>query len=186
VYDAVVRKLRDESAFVKGWALKLIQEKKCRDAAGQVRALLKDAEPEVRYDALHALAVIEGPSALDTLSKVLREDQSPIVREGAVRCCTVIEPPTARTAEILIAGLEDKDQKVREVAAKLLRKGFGRDPSGAVGKGQVPDIRFDPAAEPLEREKAVQQWRSWYEANKTNLSWNEERRRFEVAGHMGR
>jgi HEAT repeat protein len=181
VRDAAMRKLRDESAFVKGWALKLIQEKKWRAAAGQVSALLKDAEPGVRYDALHALAVIEGPGALDTLSKVLRDDESPIVREGAVRCCTVIEPPTARTAEILIAGLEDKDQTVREAAVKLLRKGFGQEPGEPAGKGRAPDIRFEPAAEAIERDKAVKQWRSWYEANKNSLHWNEEKRRFDMA-----
>ncbi len=168
VREAVVEKLRDTNRFVKGWAMKLLQAKKYRQAAGEVRALMEDATPEVRYDALHTLAVLEGRDALATMKKVLREDESALVRECAVRCCTVIEPPTPRTADVLISALRDADEEVRKAAVKLLRKGFAQY------------FGFDPGAEPLQREKAVREWRDWYEANGARLRWNEPSRRFEA------
>jgi hypothetical protein len=169
VREAVLKKLQDPDPFVKGWAMKLIQAQHDRRAVEPVRALLKEQTPEVRYDALHTLSVLEGPDVLDTLTKILREDESAIVREGALRCCTVVSPPTPRTAEVLIAGLRDKDATVRKAAIGLLRKGFGQG------------FAFDPSGEPLDREKGARQWQDWYDANKARLGWNEERRRFDVA-----
>ena len=169
VREKVLAKLRDEDAFVRGWALRLVQARNCREAVPSVRSLLRDKEPSVRYDALHTLAVMEGADALETLKKALQEDESPLVRECAVRCCTVLEPPTHRTAEVLISALRDKDESVRAVAAQLLRKGLGQD------------IAFDARADGAEREKAVRQWEAWYEAHKGELVWNEDKRRFEVS-----
>lgn len=168
VREAVVAVLRDDSPFVKGWALKLIQAKKHTHAADEVRALLEETVPEVRYDALHTLAVLEGAGALEEMKKVVREDRSALVRECAVRCCTVVEPPSVETGRLLISALRDKDEGVRTVAVELLRKGFGQY------------FGFDPAAEPLEREKAVREWQNWYEANEAKLRWHEKSHRFEV------
>ncbi len=169
VREPVLKRLDDASPFVRGWVLKLIQFKKDKEAAEKVRALLKSAEPEVRYDALHTLAVLQGPDALDTLRQALREDESELVRECAIRCTTVIEPQTARVAEVLLIGLRDKDEAVREVAARLLRKGFGQS------------FAFDASAEPPIREEGARAWQEWYEANKEKLRWNAENRRFEVS-----
>jgi len=164
----VLDRLHDDSPSVRGWVLKLILTKKDREAAPQVRELLKAPEPEVRYDALHTLAVLEGQKVLPTLKHVLATDKSPLVRECAVRCCTVIEPPTPLTADVLITALEDKDEGVRDRAASLLRKGFDQY------------FGFIPSAEPQQRAPLVRQWRQWYERNKSRLRWNKQKRLFEL------
>lgn len=168
VREAVLKKLQDNSPFVRGWALRLIQTKKYRAAAAQVRALLKADQPEVRYDALHTLAILEGPDGLELMKQALRKDQSPLVRECALRCCTLIQPHTPLVGEVLIAGLRDKDENVRTVALKLLRRGFGRH------------FAFDPGAEPMEREEAARRWQNWYEANRERLQWSRKNRRFDI------
>jgi len=168
VRRAVADKLSDPDLSVRGWALRRIQASELRSALPQVRKLLEAPEPEARYDALHALAALEGRAALTTLKKLLQEDKSPIVREGAVRCTTVIQPPTPQSAQLMIDALRDTDAQVRQCAVELLRKGFGQH------------FGFDPKGEPLEREQARQQWRNWYEANKSLLRWNAARRRFET------
>jgi len=168
VRQNVLGKLHDEDPFVKGWTLRLLQVREDRAAVSEVRPMLKEAEPAVRYDALHTLAVLEGPEVLESLRAVLQEDESPLVRECAVRCCAVLTPPTTATAEVLIQALRDRDQTVRDAAARLLRKGFGQD------------FAFDARGEAGERERTVQQWAAWYEANRDKLAWSLERRRFEV------
>ena len=127
----------------------------------------------MRYDALHTLAILQGPDVLTVLKDTLRRDSSPLVREGAVRCCTVVEPRTARTAEVLIAALRDPDPRVRECTASLLRKGFNQH------------FGFQPTARPEDREKAVRRWEEWYEANKTRLRWSAVHRRFELPPEPG-
>ncbi len=168
VREAVLKRLGDESPFVRGWVLKLIQSKRDTDAADQVRALLEAAEPEVRYDALHTLAIMEGPDALDALRRAVREEESELVRECALRCTTVFDPQTPRVAEVLLIGLRDEDEGVRQLGARLLRKGFGQF------------FAFDASAEPPGREEAARKWQEWYEANSGKLQWNAENRRFQV------
>jgi len=169
VREAVLAKLDDENPSVRGWVLRVVQARRCTEALPAVRKLLASALPEVRYDALHTIAVVRGPQALDEVRQALVTDESPLVRECALRCTTVMEPRTARTGELLILGLGDEEQSVREVAVKLLRKGFGQY------------FGFDPAAEPQERQKAARQWLAWYRANTSALRWSEERHRFEPA-----
>jgi len=168
VCDSVLAALQDDSAFVRGWALKRLQASRCLAAAERIRDLLKAKEPEVRYDALHALTVLQGDRILPTLRETVRKDGSPLVREGAVRCCTVVEPRTPRTADVMILALSDADENVRRCAVGLLRKGFGQY------------FGFDPAAEEKLRHIAAGRWREWYEANKAGLRWREDTRRFEV------
>jgi len=168
VRQAVLRRLGDQSPFVRGWVLKLIQSKRDTEAAAQVRPLLEAAEPEVRYDALHTLAIVEGPDALDALRRAVRAEESELVRECALRCTTVLDPQTPRVAEVLLIGLRDEDEGVRQLAARLLRKGFGQF------------FAFDAAAEPQVREDAARKWQEWYEANGGKLQWNAEHRRFQV------
>jgi len=173
VRHQVVAKLQDGSPLVRGWSLRLIQTKKYADALPAVREVLKAEEPEVRYDALHTLAVLQGVAALETLKEVLGEDPDPLVREGALRCCTVIAPPTHKVAEVFIAALRDKDKGVRETGVQLLRKGFGEY------------FGFDADGEPLRRDRAMRRWEEWYQANKQKLRWNPKTRRFDIVADTG-
>ena len=164
----VLAKLEDDSPQVRGWVMRLIQTKRVREALPAVRQQLKSPVPEVRYDALHTVAVLAGAEALGDLARALREDEAALVREGALRCTTVIEPPTPKVAEVLILGLEDKEEDVRALAARLLRKGFGQY------------FGFEAGASPPERRQPVAQWQAWYSANAESLVWNPKARRFEI------
>jgi HEAT repeat protein len=170
VRTAVLARLDDRSSFVQGYVLKVIQTRQDAKAAPQVRAMLASPVPEVRYDALHTLALMLGRDSLPAVRAALTEDKSPLVRRCALQCCTVIEPRRPDCAELLILGLRDQDQEVRETAVRLLRRGFGQY------------FGFDPAAEPMDREPAVRQWRSWYDENAARLRWNAKSRGFEAPG----
>ncbi len=139
-----------------------------KHADGEAVTIKSADQPEVRYDALHTLAILQGADALDAMRQVLLNDWSCLVRECALRCTTVIEPRTPRVGELLITGLEDRDDAVRKVAVELLRKGFGQY------------FAFDPSAELVRRERAAGQWRAWYETHKHELRWNEQSHRFEI------
>ncbi len=139
-----------------------------KHADGEPATIRSAAQPEVRYDALHTLAILQGPDALDAMRQALLNDWSSLVRESALRCTTVIEPRTPRVGELLITGLGDTDEGVRKVAVELLRKGFGQY------------FAFDASAEPVQRERAAGQWRAWYETHKDELRWSEQSRRFEI------
>jgi len=135
-----------------------------------VRQLLSTADPRVRYDALHASVVLMDGGQLELLRETYRNDKDPLVQEGALRCATVIPEPPVESIEFFIQGLSNDDAKVRETAAKLLRKGckqyFGFD-----------------AKQPLPvREAAVKKWREWYEANRAKLQWHPDLRKFLLAG----
>ncbi len=169
VRASVIGALRDGSPKVRGRAIQLITSKEYVEAVGAIEKLLEAEEPEVRYDALHALASLRGADVLPLLRRVLQEDESALVRECAVRCCTVVDPRTPETGDVLIWALRDGSDEVRRVAVKMLRRGFGQH------------FGFDPTAEPLEREDAVRQWRAWYEEHKKKLEWNARTRRFEIA-----
>jgi HEAT repeat protein len=173
VRAAVLGKLDDSSSFVQGYVLKVIQTRKDVRALAEVRQMLESPVPEVRYDALHTLALLGGRDSLADLRAALTDDESPLVRRCALQCCTVVEPRRADCAELLILGLRDRDEDVRDAAASLLRRGFGQY------------FGFDASAEPLVREPAIRQWRAWYEENAGRLRWSERTRRFEVPGAGG-
>lgn len=171
VRKAVLERLEDENSSVRGWVLKLIQTRKLVGEIDRVKHVaMKDPDPEVRYDALTTATVLLGVDALPLLTEVWRTDADALVREGAVRCCALVEPRTPLTGDLLIRALRDKDQKVAEKAAELLRKGFNQY------------FAFDAEAPVAQRYQAIRDWRNWYEANKDKLEWSEERRRFQLPG----
>jgi HEAT repeat protein len=174
VRKLLLERLEDESPLVRGWALKVVQQKALDEAAERVRQMaLEDEDPEVRYDALATCTRLRGPEALPLLVKAWRTDEEALVRGGAVRCCTLIDPPTPATGDLLIRALRDKDPEVADTAASLLRKGFNQF------------FAFDPEAPVAQRHAAIRDWRNWYEAHKDRLEWNEEKRRFEIPGEEG-
>jgi HEAT repeat protein len=167
VRAAVLARLEDPSTFVQGYVLKVVQTQRDVDAIPQVREAFGSQVPEVRHDALHTLALLLGRESLGELRAALTEDDSALVRRCALQCCTIVEPRRPDCAELLILGLRDRDREVREAAVRLLRRGFGQY------------FGFDPAAEPIEREAAVREWRRWYDAHAERLAWNPRTRRFE-------
>jgi HEAT repeat protein len=160
--------LRGEDEFVRGWALNVVAEKGHRKALPQVRSLLRDEDPDVRYDAVRALARIQGPEALASLMEVVEEDPSAAVRECALRTVTFMEPRSARMGELLLLGLRDSSEEVRAAAAELLRKGFD----------QFFGYRADETLGA--RQEKIEQWDNWYRQHKDRLRWSEEKGRFEV------
>ena len=166
VREVILRTLDDKDKYVRGWALNVVTEKRCVEALPQATALLESDDEQVRFDALRAVAVLKGPDAVDFLKETLGKDPSALVREAALRSSTVIEPPTPRSAEVLMRGLSDEVQELRELASALLRKGFGKD-FGFQADGAVED-----------RQKAVQRWEEWYRQNSGALRWDAEARAF--------
>lgn len=160
--------LRDEDEFVSGWALNVVAEKGYKEALPQVRSLLRSEDPDVRYDAVRALARIAGPEALETLIEVVQEDESAAVRECALRTVTFMEPRSPRMGELLLPGLKDPEEDVRAAAAELLRKGFD----------QFFGYRADETLGA--RQEKIEEWEGWYRQHKDRLQWSEEKGRFEV------
>jgi HEAT repeat protein len=170
VRQLILDALREEDEFVRGWALNVVAEKGYKKALPQVRKLLQNEDPDVRYDAVRALARIQGPESLQTLMEVLQKDESAAVRECALRTVTFMRPRSPRTGELLIQGLKDSNEDVRAAAAELLRKGFD----------QFYGYRADETLGA--RQDAIDSWEQWYQRHKNQLSWNEEKERFDIAG----
>ena len=170
VKNLVLETLDDTAPYVRGWAMNVLAEKRCREALPRIMNLLGSEDEDLRFDALRAVARIKGPDSLKILGDLLREDPSPVVREGALRSCRIFDSKTPRCAELLIEGLSDENEDVRAAAAALLRKGFGEffgyRADGTVGK----------------RQEAIEQWKTWYEERKGELEWSSEQRRFVVGG----
>ena len=169
IRQIILDTLRDDDEYVRGWALSVVAEKGYRKALPRVRRLLKNEDPDIRYDAVRALVRIEGDEAIDALIKVLENDESPAVRECSIRSVTFMEPRVPRTAELLIMGLKDENEEVRAAAAELLRKGFD----------QFFGFRADETLG--SRQTAIDNWQNWYDRHKDQLRWSEQKRRFEVA-----
>jgi len=167
--QAIIEALADEDKFVRGWALNVVAEHRYTEALPQAMELMKSDDEQVRFDAVRAIAMLKGREAVEFLKGVVERDPSALVREAALRSATVLEPPTARSAEVLMAGLEDEDPELRHLAAVLLRKGF------------LQRFGFDPAAPVEQRRKAVARWRQWYQQSRERLRWDGERRVFVIA-----
>jgi HEAT repeat protein len=121
-----------------------------------------------RYDAMVAVVKLQDSDALDLLQQVLATDDHDAVRKGALSCMTVLKKKPPEVIPLLISGLEDGDEGVRDFAAKLLRKGTNQE------------FYFSAAGHPDERAAAVLAWRTWYEKHKDRLYWDEGLRRFEI------
>lgn len=169
--DLVLSRINDPVPEVAGWALRVIQEKKYAKALASLKRLFeKTPNEKLRYDLLTTFAVLQGRDVLPLLKKTAVEDKSAIVRQGAMSCVTLIRPETPQVAEVLLIGLRDTDEAVRETAAKLLRKGFGQY------------FGYNHRRPPITQMKAVRAWEDWYRKNADRLVWSAEESRFVVPG----
>jgi len=90
--------------------------------------LLKDAQSDVRHNAVEALGRIPGDAAVDALASVVKTESDVPVRLAAVRALSRHEVPAAIDA--LSRALKDKRYMVRAAAARMLgRRGAAAAPA---------------------------------------------------------
>jgi len=175
--DEVMRKmLATGGSELRSYALQHVREmhehdvEKARTYLSLVQQILKADDQRIRCDALHTAVVLMDSGQLGLLRKTYETDKSPLVQGAALRCITVLPTPPVESIELLLLGLESKDEKVREAAASLLRKGckqyFGYD-----------------AKQPLTiRDAAKDKWGRWYLQNRAKLQWHPDLRKFLLPG----
>lgn len=176
--DEAFRKvLASGAAELRAYALNHVRDlvetdpKKARSYLPLVRQLATSAaDPRVRYDAVHTTVVLLEKGQAGFLRQVYEKDDHPTVQEGVLRCVTVIPDPPAQVIELFILGLDSKDPKVREVAARLIRKGCKRY------------FGYNPKAPLDERRLAIENWTDWYRANRAKLQWEPDLRKFLLPG----
>lgn len=135
-----------------------------------VRRLLKAKAARLRYDAVYCAVVLMDSGQMEFLRTTYESADSPAEQEAAIRCVTVLPQPPVEGIELFIMGLRSDDEKVRDAAAAILRKGckqyFGYD-----------------AKQPLPiREAAVEKWEKWYLQNRAKLQWHPDLRKFLLPG----
>ncbi|MFP4105090.1 MAG: HEAT repeat domain-containing protein [Phycisphaerae bacterium] len=86
---------------------------------------LGDKNELVRWDAVRALQMVQGPEAVNPLQKVALEDESANVRAGAVKALR--NYPRKEVVRALIDTLGDKDFAVRYHSRRSLQMLTGRD-----------------------------------------------------------
>ena len=168
VWDLAIEKLDDRSKLVRGYAIRLLKEKKRTEAVGKLKELTKHREYQTRYDAMVAVTELIDHEAIDMLRTIVRTDDHETVRKGALSCVTILKKKPPTVMAVLIDGLEDRSEEVRAFAAKLLRKGANQT------------FYFQPGGDAEARAAAVRAWQTWYEKHKDRLYWDDEKHRFEL------
>ena len=175
--DEALRKvLASGGSELRSYALQHVREmrehdaKKAKTYLPLVQQVLRAKDERIRCDALHTAVLLMDEGQLEFLRKTYETDKSPAVQETALRCITVIATPPVESIELFLMGLQHKDEKVRDAAAKLLVKGckqrFGYD-----------------AKQPLSiREAAIEKWGKWYLQNRAKLKWHTDLRKFLLPG----
>lgn len=168
VWDLAVEVMKDPDRGMRGWAIKLLSTRGRRETVPKIKELTRHRDYMTRYDAMVAVVKLVDAEAIEMLRTILRADEHETVRKGALSCLTILRKKPAALLAVLIDGLEDRNDGVRTLAAKLLRK----------GANQV--FYFDPSGDPEARAAAVKAWRTWYEKHKDRLYWDDALRRFEI------
>jgi len=164
VYDLAFEYLNDPDKMVRFWAMRVLVNGNRTDKLPMILRLTRDKDAAVRHDALVAAVELGGNTQLELIRKMAASDSDPEVRAGALRCLTLLPEKTAEILAIMINSLQDPDPNVQTVAATLLAKGTNQS------------FGFDPSRPP--ERKAVAKWQKWYETNKANLKWDNQKRRF--------
>ena len=131
-----------------------------------VRQLLAAEDPRIRYDAVFTVVSLMDSGQLDFLRETFRKDKDPAVKECALRSITAIPTPPVECFDLFIEGMHSEDEKVRDIADKLLAKAFKQY------------FGFD-AKQPLPmREAAIKKWRDWFGQHRAKLEWHPDLRKF--------
>lgn len=175
-YPEVDKRLREVLAggnsALRSYALGHIREmgEKGRAYLPLVRQLLAAEDPRVRYDAVFTVVSLMESGQLDFLRETFRKDKDPAVQECCLRCITIIPTPPVDCFELYIEGMQSADEKVRDVAFRLLVKGFKHY------------IGFDAKGPQPMREAAIAQWKEWFAQNRAKLEWHPDLRKFLIRG----
>mgnify|MGYP005837179737 CR=1 FL=1 len=135
-----------------------------------VRKLLAAEDPRLRYDVVFTVVSLMDSGQMEFLRETFRKDPDPAVKECALRCITVVPEPPVDCFELYVEGMRSEDEKVRDVAFKLLVKGF-KHYIGFDAKGPLPM-----------REAAIAKWREWFAQNRAKLEWHPDLRKFLLQG----
>jgi HEAT repeat protein len=150
VWDLAMELLDDPDRSMRGWAIKLLSTKNRKEALPKLKTLTKHADYTTRYDAMVAVVNLLDDEAIELLRTILRTDDHETVRKGALSSLTILKRKPAVILTVLIDGLEDPSEDVREFAAKLLRKGTNQT------------FHFEASGGREARAAAVKAVRYWY------------------------
>jgi HEAT repeat protein len=130
------------------------------------RVLMRDvhtSNSSLRLQVQWALGrVSNDPDVVDVLLDNMRNDDNPLFRDKAACALAndqihLTEDQKFRLVERLIEALRDPKLQVRQIALQALR----------IQTGQTKN--FDPDGPPQAREAAIQEWRRWLEAYRSQL-----------------
>ncbi|MBM4038734.1 MAG: HEAT repeat domain-containing protein [Planctomycetes bacterium] len=171
-YPDADRKLREilagGSSALRSYALDHIRDMGDKGKAylPLVRQLLSSEDPRLRYDVVAALVSLMDAGQLDFLRDTFRRDKDPAVKECCLRCITSIPTPPVECFDLYIEGMQSDNEKVREIAHRLVVKGFKQY------------FGFDPKGPLPMREIAIKKWQDWFAQNRAKLEWHPDLRKF--------
>ena len=90
--------------------------------ADLIRPYLDNRDPDLRADALRALAAIEGPAAVPALLKALDDDPHPRVRRAALLGLEPLQPSNPQVLPAFLAALRDRKPEVRMTAVDVVSR----------------------------------------------------------------
>lgn len=131
VVNALIARLKDENAGVRGAAARSLGQLGDRRAVQPLIAVLADSDAEARSAAIDALANLEDPRAIGPIAGLLK-DPVPDVKRNALSALSHWEQgvPTAP----VVALLDDPDADVRHEAVHLLDHLHARSTGGAIAR----------------------------------------------------
>ncbi len=171
-YPDVDKKLREilsgGSSALRSYALDHIRDMGDKGKAylPLVRQLLSSEDPRLRYDVVAALVSLMDAGQLDFLRDTFRRDKDAAVKECCLRSITVIPTPPVECFDLFIEGMQSDNEKVRDIAHKLIVKAFKQY------------FGFDPKGPLPMREIAVKKWQDWFAQARAKLEWHPDLRKF--------
>jgi HEAT repeat protein len=121
VTERLTRAAQSPEPSVRVAACQAIAQQRWRGGTARVLALVTDADPAVRGEALRSLVALDAPGIEARLSGVLETDPTPSVRGTAADLLGRFTGPRAASA-LSQAARNDTDANVKLVAAQSLRK----------------------------------------------------------------
>lgn len=106
---------------IRGAAAKAIGSRRWRGGTQRIEALMNDADPTVRVEALKAARALDAPGVETKLARALESDAGADVRRTAAELLALSPSPLAR-ATLEKAAKSEKDERVKMVVERALRR----------------------------------------------------------------